>query len=113
MHEVSICEQLLLLLAQEAKRHEVKKIVRVRVEIGRLSCLDPEALRFAFDSLAPGTIAAAAELQINRPPVRATCKDCTAAVEVNARFEPCPSCGGTRLELHSGDEMRLLELEAA
>lgn len=113
MHEVSICEHLLTLLAQEARQHGVQKIIRLRVEIGRLSCLDPEALRFAFDALAPGTIAAAAELQIERPPVRATCKDCAAVVELNSRFEPCPSCGGTRLELHSGDEMRLLEMEAA
>jgi len=113
MHEVSICEHLLSLLAQEAGRHGVKRIIRLRVEIGRLSCLDPEALHFAFDALTPGTIAEAAELQIDRPPVRANCRDCAAMVELNSRFDSCPLCGGTRLELHSGDEMRLLEMEAA
>jgi len=113
MHEVSICEHLLLLLAQEAKRHEVKKIVRVRVEIGRLSCLDPEALRFAFDAMAPGTVAEAAELQIDQPLVRASCEECGADVELNSRFDPCTSCSGTRLKLHSGQDMRLLEMEAA
>lgn len=113
MHELSICESLLALLAQEAGRHSVKRITRVRVEIGCLSCVDPQALRFAFDALAPGTIAEAAELQIDGPPVRATCKDCAAVAKINSRLEPCPSCGGTLLELHGGDEMRLLEMEAA
>lgn len=113
MHEVSICEHLLALARQEAGRHGVKKIVRLRVEIGRLSCLEPEALRFAFEALAPGTIAEAADLQIDRPPVQATCEDCEAVVELNSRLAPCPSCGGTRLALHNGDEMRLIEMEGA
>jgi hydrogenase nickel incorporation protein HypA/HybF len=113
MHEVSICQHLLALLSQEARQHGVNKIIRLRLEIGRLSCLDPEALRFAFNAMAPGTIAEAAELQIDQPPVRATCKDCGAAVELDSRFEPCPSCGGARLEFQSGEELRLLEMEAA
>jgi hydrogenase nickel incorporation protein HypA/HybF len=113
MHEVSICQHLLTLLSQEARQHGVNKIVRLRLEIGRLSCLDPEALRFAFDAMAPGTIAETAALEIDQPPVRATCKDCGAAVELDARFDPCPSCGGTGLVFHGGDEMRLLEMEAA
>ena len=112
MHEVSICQHLLALLEQEAKRHGVNKIIRLRVEIGRLSCLEPEALRFAFDTMAPGTIAEAAELQIDQPPIRATCKDCGVTVQLETRFGPCTSCGSARLEVHRGDEMRLLEMEA-
>ena len=112
MHEVSICQHLLALLEQEAKRHGVNKIIRLRVEIGRLSCLEPEALRFAFDTMAPGTIAEAAELQIDQPPIRATCKDCGVTVQLETRFRPCTSCGSARLEVHRGDEMRLLEMEA-
>jgi len=113
MHEVSICEHLLVILAQEAKQHGVSRIVRLRVQIGRLSCLDPEALRFAFDAIAPGTIAENAELQIDCPPVRATCKDCGSDVDLETRLDACRACGSTRLELHSGEEMRLLEMEAA
>ena len=112
MHEVSICEHLLALLDQEARRHSVSRIVRLRLEIGRLSCLEPEALRFAFAAMAPGTIAEAAELQIDQPPVRATCQDCGAAVAVDERFGPCSLCGSDRLKMHGGAEMRLLEMEA-
>ena len=113
MHEVSICEYLLALVDQEAKRHKVSRIMRLRVEIGRLSCLEPEALRFAFDAMAPGTIAEAAEFQIDQPPVTATCQDCGAVVAMNTRFGTCASCGGVRLKMHGGAEMRLLEMEAA
>ena len=113
MHEVSICQHLFDLLDREAKRHGVNRIVRLRLEIGRLSCLEPEALRFAFAAMAPGTIVEAAELQIDQPPIRATCQDCGATVLVDMRFGSCATCGGVRLELHEGAEMRLVEMEAA
>lgn len=113
MHELSICQNLFALLDREARQHGVSKVIRVRLAIGRLSCLDPDALRFAFDAMASGTIAEAAELQIDQPPIHATCKDCGSAIELLSRFEPCGSCGGTSLELEGGEEMRLLEMEAA
>ena len=113
MHELSICEHLLNLLGQEARRHGVKKVLRLRLEIGRLSCLEPDALRFAFDIMARGTIAEAAQLTIHRPPICATCKDCGTAVALDSRLDACPHCTGTRLETHGGEEMRLLEMEAA
>lgn len=113
MHEVSICEHLLGILDHEARQHGVTRITRLKLEIGRLSCLDPDALRFAFDAMALGTIAEAAKLQIDQPPIRATCKDCGAATELDSRLETCGSCGGTRLDIVGGDEMRLLEMEAA
>ncbi|HMK78634.1 MAG TPA: hydrogenase maturation nickel metallochaperone HypA [Xanthobacteraceae bacterium] len=113
MHEVSICGNLLALLDREAKRHGVERIVRVRLEIGRLSCLEPEALRFAFDAMRPGTIAEAAVLQIDQPPIRAACEDCGGTALLGARLDRCPSCGGGRLRFETGDEMRLIEMEAA
>ena len=113
MHELSVCEHLLNLLDQEAARHGVNKITRVRLEISRLSCLEPNALRFAFDTMAVGTIAETAELQIDRPLIGATCKGCGAAVKLDSRLDACPSCDSTRLEIRGGEEMRLLEMEAA
>lgn len=113
MHELSICRDLFALLDREAQRHGVNKIVRLRLAIGRLSCLDPDALRFAFAAMAPGTIAEAAELQIDQPPIRATCKNCGSAIELFSRFESCSACVATQLELDGGEEMRLIEMEAA
>ena len=113
MHEMSICQHLFDLLDQEAKRHGVSRIVRLRLEINRLSCLEPEALRFAFAAMAPGTIAESAELQIDQPPIRAMCQDCGTTVVVDMRFGSCAACGGVRLDLHGGAEMRLVEMEAA
>lgn len=113
MHEVSICEHLLSLVAEEARRHGVGRIVRLRLQIGRLSCLDPGALRFAFGAMAPGTVAEGAEMQIDQPPLRATCRDCGMETEIGLRLGSCTFCGGTRLDLHGGEEMRLLEMEAA
>jgi len=112
MHELSVCQHLFALLDREVRQHGVNKVIRLRLTIGRLSCLDPDALRFAFNAMAPGTVAEAAELEIDQPPIRAMCKTCGSATELLSRFGSCSSCGGTLLELEGGEEMRLLEMEA-
>jgi len=37
--------------------------------------------------------------------------ECACNVAVTARYEPCPSCGGFRIVVTGGEEMRVKELE--
>lgn len=111
MHELTICEALLGQIEQQHAARKFSRVCRVRLEIGRFSCLDPEALRYAFDIMNRGTFAEGAELQIDRPPGRATCLDCGAEVEVQSRLDHCPSCKGGRLQPAGGESMRFIEME--
>ncbi|EJW09924.1 [NiFe] hydrogenase nickel incorporation protein HypA [Rhodovulum sp. PH10] len=111
MHELTICANLIELLDGERRRRGFRTVKRLRLEIGRFSCLDPEALRFAFEISSRDTFLHAAALEIERPPGRATCLDCGAAVEVESRLDACPHCGGVRLDPTGGDRMRLIEME--
>ena len=84
---------------------------RVIVEVGVLGHVDPHALEFAFELAAQDSPAAGAELEILEIEGRAWCMDCSAAVTVTRRGDPCPGCGGFGMIVEQGDELRLKELE--
>jgi hydrogenase nickel incorporation protein HypA/HybF len=64
VHELSIAESLVDVLAEEAARHGAGKILSVRIRVGRLSGIVGDALCFSFDVAAQGTVAEGAQLVI-------------------------------------------------
>ena len=111
MHELTLCQNLLDILDSERRKHGFRSISRLKLEIGRFSCLDPDAFEFSFGIAARETFAADARLEIDRPPGQARCLECGAAVEVQDRLDPCPVCGSLHLDATGGDELRLIEME--
>ena len=111
MHEMSLCQNLLDIIQDYAQREGFKRVNRVRLEVGVLSCVAPEALRFCFDAVTCGTVAEGAVLDIATPPGQAWCWDCERSIEIIQRGEPCPQCKGYRLQIESGDDLRIKELE--
>ncbi|MGQ9371035.1 hydrogenase maturation nickel metallochaperone HypA [Azospirillum sp. ST 5-10] len=113
MHELTICQALLDRIAEERAARAFHRVVRVRVEVGRFGCLEPDSLRFAFDVISRDTFMQGAVLEIDEPPGRAVCLDCGAAVEVDSRLAACPVCQGLRLDPTGGDSLRFIEMEVA
>lgn len=111
MHEASLCASVLRTLEAAAREHGFSRVRRLRLEIGRFACVEPEALRFGFEIAARGTLAEGAALEILRPPGAADCLDCGGRVALEDRLDPCPACGGVRLVPVGGDEMRIKDLE--
>lgn len=111
MHEMAISESIVGLLEAEAARHKFARIKTVWLEIGPLAAIEIEALRFTFDVVRRGTVAADALLQIIPTEGRAWCYACAASVPVSVRGQPCPRCGAEQLQVTQGDEMRIKELE--
>jgi hydrogenase nickel incorporation protein HypA/HybF len=111
MHELALTESLVEALREEAARQGFVRVRRVTLEVGALSHVEPEALAFCFEVATRGTLAEGATLAIERPPGSAFCTDCGGLVSIAARGEPCPGCGGYRLLVRGGEELRLRELE--
>lgn len=112
MHEMGIVQSIMEILEQQAVVHNVKRIVKVSLEFGALTAVQPDAIRFAFEVLSPGTVAEAAELDITIIPIKVRCLDCS-AVHVLEVYEPfCPSCKSGALQIIEGrDEMRIASME--
>ncbi|MDE2182711.1 MAG: hydrogenase maturation nickel metallochaperone HypA [Alphaproteobacteria bacterium] len=111
MHEVALATALIDLVNQEVAAARARRATRLVLEIGALSHVDVHALRFAVDAAARGGPAEGAALEVLEPPGKAYCLDCEASVTIAARAELCPSCGGAKLLVQGGDEMRLKEME--
>jgi hydrogenase nickel incorporation protein HypA/HybF len=73
------------------------------------------AFQQAFAHAAEGTEAEHAAVELVVIPVSATCQACGVVVEANDIIAVCPQCGGTDLNLTSGEELILesIEYEAA
>lgn len=111
MHEMSLTEGVLRILEDQAKVQNYARVRTVWLELGQLSHADPQAMAFCFDAVMRGTLADGARLEIVRTPGEAWCLDCAETVPVAQRYDACPRCGGHRLQVTAGDDMRILELE--
>ncbi len=111
MHEMALCESVIEIIAEEAKRHAFTRVRAVRLEIGTLGSVEPEAMRFCFDAVSRGTVAESARLEVIDVPGRAWCMSCSTGVVITRRLDPCPECGGYQLQVTAGDDLRVRELE--
>ena len=107
MHELSIVQQIIE-MASEASGG--KRVSRVVLEIGKLSAVLPDAVRFCFDLAAEGTPVEGATLEIVEPPGIARCRACGATLELTRPFGRC-ACACTDLDWLSGEELKIRELE--
>ena len=108
MHELSIAQGIIEVCEQHAKGKRVKS---VSVQIGALSGVVPEALEFCYEAAVSGTLLEGSRLEIERIAATAFCECCGAVAEIERFTDSCPCCGGFPLEIRSGEEMRVKELE--
>jgi hydrogenase nickel incorporation protein HypA/HybF len=111
MHEFSICESVLGIIEDNAKAQDFNRVRRVRLEIGLLSGVEVEALRFSFDAVTRETLAEGAVLEIVEKEAIGLCLDCKRSITVQDRLATCPHCGGFHLQITGGKELRIIDLE--
>ena len=111
MHEMSLCESILQIIEDNATSQRYQRVKTVWLEIGNLSGVELEAMRFSFEIVTRGSLAEEAKLEIIEIPGQAWCMQCAKTVSVTQRFDACPDCGGYQLQVTGGEEMRIKELE--
>ena len=123
MHEVASSQSLADAVLREAKKRDAARVLRVEIELGELSFLEPEQVGFWVDLNFQGTIAEGAELDIKLVEPVVSCRECDYAGAIQVAQHPayhfalptfrCPRCGSSRLEIERGREctLRRIELE--
>jgi len=111
MHELSIMESALSLALDQTQKAGGNRVYTIRLRIGALSGVVPDALRFAFDTLATGTPAEGAELEIDNVPARFWCSGCRCEFQADDMLAECPDCHKPSGELRAGRELELASLE--
>ncbi len=113
MHEMTLAESMLEIVESTARESGAERVLVVRLEIGALAQVEPEALRFCFDAVARGSLAERARLDIETMPGAAWCMPCGETVPLAALGTPCPHCGSYQLAVSRGDAMRVMDIEVA
>ncbi|HTZ45745.1 MAG TPA: hydrogenase maturation nickel metallochaperone HypA [Jatrophihabitans sp.] len=107
MHELAIAESMVDAVLEHTGTAEVRA---VRLEVGTLAGVLPDALRFCFELAADGTPLAGAQLDISEPGGLAHCRHCGADFGVDGLILLCP-CGSADVRVLSGQQLRILSVE--
>lgn len=111
MHELSLMETVRELALEQARVHDARRIDLIRLRIGSLAGVDPEALRFAFEVVMAGSLAMAARLEIEIVPARWFCSPCQRPFDAELGACLCPGCGTVCSRLLQGRELELVALD--
>jgi hydrogenase nickel incorporation protein HypA/HybF len=107
VHELGLCSS--IVEAIEARAGQ-RSVAHVRVQVGRLHHVHPEAFDQSFAVASMGTVAESAAAELVFVPVRARC-GCGATWVCDEIPLACPECGSFDIDLVGGDELVLESIE--
>lgn len=110
---MALAEGVLQLIEDAAREQDFARVSAVWLEIGQLSGVEVEAMKFCFDAVTRDSIAAGATLEIIAVPGTGWCMACARTMPMAEVFGACPQCGGHQMQVTGGTEMRVKELEVA
>ena len=111
MHEMSIVHNLISIIKEEMVKNNAATLRSVRVNIGEMSGIVPEALRTCFHIITAKSNMKGAELKIETTPLEGYCRNCKEDYNVIDYIFICPECGSTDIDIISGREMNIVEIE--
>ncbi len=109
MHELAITQDIVDTVCEHAAGRQV---YRVTVEIGELTAVVPEAVRFCFGPATVGTVAQDASLELVGVPGVARCRACGAEFAAADPVLLCV-CGRADADVLSGREIRIRSMEVS
>ena len=122
MHEFSVAYQIAQTVLEIASQKGAKSIKRVEIEVGRLTFLGVDQLKFWVESCLENTIGAGAQIDLKTVEPRIKCDSCGYEGEMEMvdddpifhlslpRLE-CPKCGSTDLEITAGRDCLIRRIE--
>jgi hydrogenase nickel incorporation protein HypA/HybF len=107
VHELSITQSVVDAVCERAAGRPVRS---VKIQVGALMAVVPEAMRFCFGLVVEGTEAQGARLDIQQCAGAAHCRDCGADIVVSDNILLC-TCGSADLQVTAGRELQIISME--
>jgi hydrogenase nickel incorporation protein HypA/HybF len=111
MHELSVMQALGERVLEVAAEQGAERVLAIRLRIGSLAGVDPDALRFAAGVVLAGTPAEAATLAIEEIPAAYWCDPCGEEFGAPLGSCECPRCATLSGRLLRGRELALAAME--
>ncbi len=109
MHELAITESLVDAVTE---RLPGQRVTCVRLEIGALSGVVADSVRFCFDLVIEGTDLEGATLEIAQSPAVCRCRVCGGDFEPDGPLAMCP-CGSAEVTVLTGQELKITSVQVA
>lgn len=107
MHEMSIALSILEIVKNEAQKAKSQKVTEIVMDIGSLSGVEVEALKFAMKACLTEDIVANCKVKIHTIAAYSACNECFKEFECKNLFSVCPHCGSYSSKLIKGQEMQV------
>ncbi len=112
MHEISLAVAILDIVEEYAEKENFRKVNSIRLSFGRLTCIEPKTLEFAFEVQSGGTRAEGAKLKFDILPVAVHCLACGADSEMEFFPGTCPKCAADQLLITGGrEDLKIIDME--
>lgn len=113
MHELGIARNILEIVQKSVPQEQEASVISIRIRVGQLSGVVPDSLEFCFSALLNETRMERAGLVIEKMPTVSLCKECRHRFTVDDFAFSCPMCNSVNLELISGNELEIVDIELA
>jgi hydrogenase nickel incorporation protein HypA/HybF len=108
MHELSLSSAV---LATTLKHADGRRVSAINLRIGRLRQVIPDSLEFYFEFVSRETVCEGARLEMEVIDARLRCRPCGTEWAIEIPAFRCPTCGGSEVEVASGDEFEVESIE--
>ncbi|ADI01167.1 MAG TPA: hydrogenase maturation nickel metallochaperone HypA [Syntrophothermus lipocalidus] len=107
MHELALMEGIIAAVQESAAAHNITRITKIKIVVGKLTMALPESLSFAFDVLvADDDLWKDAKLEIEEKDVECRCRACGRCFGgLPLGVFSCPECGAASVEIIHGREL--------
>jgi hydrogenase nickel incorporation protein HypA/HybF len=110
MHELSIAMNIIDIASEQAKISNLSVIDEIEIEIGTLSGVEIDALKFAMEIATKRTILENSKTIITEIPGQARCLICSKEFEIDSFYAQCPECKQFNFQIIQGQELRVKSL---
>jgi len=121
MHEYSVMNQLVSALMEELDGRDIDRVKEVRIEVGELTFLGQEQLKFAYETLSKDTNLEGSELAVEEIKSKIKCGECgyegginysnRSNVHYQVPVISCPECD-SKPDIVQGKETKIVGLTA-
>ncbi|MBZ5553635.1 MAG: hydrogenase maturation nickel metallochaperone HypA [Acidobacteriia bacterium] len=111
MHELSIAQNVIEIVQQNLPPAPHPPVRAVKMRVGEMAGVVIDSLEFCFSAIISDTPLEGARLEVERVPVVAHCRRCELHFEVEQYAFICPSCENIEIEVISGRELQVVEVE--
>ena len=110
MHEMSIVVSFVKMAEDFAVKNKASKVVKVVLQLGEISGIEPKYLNDFYPAVIEGTILEGSELVIETIEASVFCTNCATTYNPTKSDLKCPTCGSERCDVIDGRGLYIKEI---